>query len=62
MVAHQSMGLEQYLKIKDAVFRLKDPQIFNSIKKGVTGFVEAKDENYDTLRKVMAEVDQKVPK
>ena len=61
MVAHQSMGSEQYLKIKDAVFRLKDPKILNAIKKGVTGFVETKDENYDTLRKVMAEVDQKVP-
>ena len=60
IVAHKDMDNAQYEKIKTAVFKLKDPAILNSIKKGVTGFIETKDSNYDNLREVMKEVDRKL--
>jgi phosphonate transport system substrate-binding protein len=60
MVAHKNMDTSQYEKIKTAVFKLKDPAILNSIKKGVTGFIETKDSNYDNLREIMEEVDRKL--
>jgi len=60
VVAHRSMDDEQYRQIKDAVLKLKDPEILGSIKKGVTGFIETRDSNYDNLRAIMKEVDEKL--
>jgi phosphonate transport system substrate-binding protein len=60
IVAHKNMDPAQVEKIRAAVLKLKDPAILNSIKKGATGFVETKDGNYDSLRRIMAEVDKKL--
>lgn len=62
LVAHHTMDSGQFAKIKQAVFRLKDPAILGSIKKGTTGFIEGQDSNYDSLRRIMALVDRKIPK
>ena len=60
LIAHKDMDPDQFQKIKDAVLNLKDPDILDAIKPGVTGFIETTDANYDSLRKIMAEVDQKL--
>ena len=61
MVAHHTLPSGQFDKIKSALLELKDPEILNAIKKGVTGFVETEDKRYDNLRQVMTQVDKKVP-
>ncbi len=62
IVAHHTMDDSQYNLLKKEILELKDPAIFGSIKKGLTGFVAAEDKNYDSLRKVMDMVDKKIPK
>ena len=60
IVAHKSMDSVQYHKIKTAILKLKDHKILNSIKKGVTGFIETESSHYNNLRKLMQEVDRKL--
>lgn len=60
LIAHRDMNAGLVGKIRSSVLKLKDPAVLNSIVKGVTGFVETKDSNYDNLRKIMKEVDHKL--
>ena len=62
MVAHHTMDETLYTTLKSAILELKDPAVFGTIKKGLTGFIEAEDKNYDSLREVMTLVDKKIPK
>ncbi|MEM5789151.1 MAG: phosphate/phosphite/phosphonate ABC transporter substrate-binding protein [Syntrophobacteraceae bacterium] len=60
LVAHKSMDPALVEKIRAAVLELKDPAILKPIQTDVTGFAETKDSNYDNLRTIMKEVDQKL--
>jgi phosphonate transport system substrate-binding protein len=57
IVAHKGMDSGLQDKIKAALLKLKDKKVLKSIKKGATGFIETSDSNYDSLKKVMSEVD-----
>lgn len=51
-----------YNKIRSALLNVKDPNVYKSIKKSLTGFTEAKSGNYDNLRVVIKEVDARIKK
>lgn len=62
IVAHRSMDPEVAGKIKEALFRLKDPKILHAIKKDMTGFGPRKDSDYNRLREIMEIVDREIAK
>jgi len=51
-----------YQKICAALLSVQDEAVYKSIKKSLTGFAKVKPSDYDSLKKVMKEVDAKVPK
>jgi phosphonate transport system substrate-binding protein len=57
IVSHKSLDAKLQESIKSALLKLKDKAILGSIKKGATGFIDTKESNYDSLKKVMKEVD-----
>ena len=56
VVAHSSLDKDMVIKIKDALFNLKDPKVLSLLKKSIIGFEERKDSDYDDLRKIMSNV------
>lgn len=60
LVAHKTMPAEMVARMRAAALNLKDPKILESIKPGVTGFIETDDANYDNLRRIMRAVDERL--
>lgn len=60
IVVGPSIDNKTYMKIKASLLKIKDPNIYKSIKKSLTGFTEVKSSNYDNLKKVIKTVDAKI--
>jgi phosphonate transport system substrate-binding protein len=59
MVAHKDLDNDVKKQIKNALLELKDKNILKSLKGKATGFVKTKDSNYNSLRKIMKDVNKK---
>jgi phosphonate transport system substrate-binding protein len=57
IVVHRSMESNLTKKIEKILFELKDKEILNSIREGMSGFGLRKDSDYDELRKIMNRVE-----
>jgi len=62
IVVHTSMEPKLVKKIQEALFKLKDNKILNSIKPSMTGFGVRKDEDYNRIREIMNIVDKDIHK
>ncbi len=60
IVVHRSMDPEDARKIQQALYRLKDPKILQTIKKDMTGFGPRKDSDYNRLREIMEIVEKDI--
>ena len=61
LVVSASVDEETRNKLRSAVLNLKDRTVLDAIKKDMSGFVEGKPSDYDTLRILMKEVDARIP-
>jgi phosphonate transport system substrate-binding protein len=56
-----SLDGETVEKIKAALANVQNPEVYTSIKSSLTGFEITKSSDYDNIRKIMKEVDAKIP-
>ncbi len=61
LVVSSLVDAEMAKKLKAAVLGLKDRAVLDAIMKGMSGFVETKPSDYDSLRVLMKAVDAKIP-
>ncbi len=61
IVAGSRLNPAMYKKIRRAILNVKDPKVYKSIKKSLTGFASVRSRDYNNLRTVIKAVDAKIP-